>query len=126
MFYSTFYRSRSGEYIHASLQTWSPENPVDLVHSMEVLYYLDDIPGFLECVSNKWLREGGIFAFGIDHYLENDACHDWSEKVGTRMAMHSESEWRNMVESAGFEILRMFRAAPDEEWAGTLSVICRK
>ncbi len=116
----------AGTYIHADLQTWSPKNPVDLVHSMEVLYYLDDIPGFLELVCNKWLNEGGIFAFGIDHYLENDACHEWSKKVGTRMAMHSESEWRVMVESAGLEIIQMFRAAPGKDWCGTLTIISRK
>ena len=115
-----------GTYAHADLQSWAPENPVDLVHSMEVLYYLDDISGFLEMVNSKWLKSNGIFAFGIDHYLENEDCHGWSEKVGTPMAMHSESEWCKMVEAAGFEILRVFRAIQNEEWAGTLSVICRK
>ena len=115
----------AGKYIHADLQSWSPETPVDLVHSMEVLYYLDKIPEFLEWVAKKWLREGGIFAFGIDHYRENEACHGWSEKVGTPMAMHSESEWLEMVEDAGFTILQMFRAAPGPEWAGTLAVIAQ-
>ena len=115
-----------GTYTHADLLSWTPENPVDLVHSMEVLYYLDDIPGFLEMVNSKWLKSNGIFAFGIDHYLENEDCHGWSEKVGTPMAMHSEEDWKNMVENAGFEVLRMFRAAPSEDWAGTLSFICRK
>ena len=114
-----------GEYVHADLQTWSPETPVDLVHSMEVLYYLEDIPNFLSHVGNQWLREGGIFAFGIDHYLENVSCHGWSEKVGTRMAMHSEAEWLEMVEEAGFTILQMFRAAPGPERVGTLAVIAR-
>ena len=115
-----------GTYLHADLQTWAPEEPVDFVHSMEVLYYLDDIPEFLKLVCSKWLKTGAIFAFGIDHYLENDACHNWSEKVGTRMAMHSEREWHLMVENAGFEVLQMFRAASHNDWAGTLSMICRK
>ncbi|MDP6899618.1 MAG: class I SAM-dependent methyltransferase [Candidatus Thalassarchaeaceae archaeon] len=115
----------AGEYYEADLETWVPNQPVDLVHSMEVLYYLNDIPGFLDSVRSKWLRDDGIFAFGIDHYQENEACHDWSEKVGVRMAMHSESEWRDMVEGAGFEILRMFRASPREDWAGTLAIIAR-
>ena len=114
-----------GTYICADLQSWSPAEPVELVHSMEVLYYLDDIPAFLESVRHNWLQKNGIFAFGIDHYLENEACHGWSEKVGARMAMFSESEWRDMVEVAGFEILRMFRAAPNEEWVGTLAIVAR-
>mgnify|MGYP001264190809 CR=1 FL=1 len=87
--------------------------------------FLDDIPAFLESVRNNWLQIDGIFAFGIDHYQENEACHGWSEKVGARMAMFSESEWRDMVEVAGFEILRMFRAAPSEEWVGTLAIVAR-
>ena len=115
----------NGNYICADLRTWSPEEPVDLVHSMEVLYYLDNIPDFLESVRMKWLQDGGIFAFGIDHYKENEVCHDWSEKVGTQMAMFSENEWHEMVENAGFEILRMFRAAPSDEWVGTLAIVAR-
>jgi len=117
---------KDGDYICADLESWSPEKPVGLVHSMEVLYYLEDIPSFLHSVRDNWLQKDGILAFGIDHYYENDACHDWSEKVGVVMAMLSESEWREMVEGAGFEILRMFRANQTDEWAGTLAIIARK
>ena len=115
-----------GTYIHADLRTWKPEKSADLIHSMEVLYYLDDIPKFLENVNLHWLNTRGIFAFGIDHYLENENCHDWSEKVGTKMAMHSELEWREMVQDAGFEIVQMFRAAPKKDWVGTLAIVARK
>ena len=115
-----------GTYIHADLRTWKPDKPADLVHSMEVLYYLDDIPKFLENVNLHWLNTRGVFAFGIDHYLENEKCHDWSEKVGTKMAMHSELEWREMVQNAGFEIVQMFRAAPKKDWVGTLAIVARK
>ena len=115
-----------GTYVHADLGTWKPEKTVDLIHSMEVLYYLNDIPKFLESVNQYWLHKGGVFAFGIDHYLENENCHDWSDKVGTKMAMHSELEWRRMVENAGFDIVQMFRAAPRKDWVGTLAIIARK
>ena len=115
-----------GTYIHADLRTWKPEKSADLIHSMEVLYYLDDIPKFLENVNLHWLNTRGVFAFGIDHYLENENCHDWSEKVGTKMAMHSELEWREMVQNAGFEIVQMFRAAPKKDWVGTLAIVARK
>ena len=114
-----------GIYIHANLESWKPRKPVDLIHSMEVLYYLDDIPQFLERVNRYWLHKGGVLAFGIDHYLENEDCHDWSEKVGTEMAMHSESEWREMVQNAGFEIVQMFRAAPRKDWVGTLAIVAK-
>jgi len=115
-----------GTYIHADLQSWIPSEPVNLVHSMEVLYYLEDIPAFLRSVADYWLCEDGIFAFGVDHYEENEDCHEWSEKVGVSMAMFGEGEWRGMVEEAGFEILRMFRAASCDGWAGTLAIVASK
>ena len=115
-----------GTYVQADLSMWNPQHPVELVHSMEVLYYLEDIPAFLNHVNQYWLNKDGIFAFGIDHYFENEDCHGWSEKVGVRMAMHSQNEWKNMVEDAGFEVIRMFRSAQTSEWAGTLSFILRK
>ena len=113
-------------YIGADLSTWNPDEPVDLVHSMEVLYYLENIQEFLNRVYTHWLRDDGIFAFGIDHYYENMDCHGWSEKVGVRMAMYSENEWRQMVEKSGFKVIRMFRAAQTQEWAGTLTFILKK
>ncbi|MBN17463.1 MAG: nodulation protein S NodS [Euryarchaeota archaeon] len=113
-----------GEYIQADLESWTPKKRVDFVHSMEVMYYLNDIPGFLSNIRHKWLEKGGLLAFGVDHYLENLACHNWAEKVGVRMAMHSESEWCEMVEMAGFEIVENFRAA-DSNWAGTLAIVAR-
>jgi predicted TPR repeat methyltransferase len=115
----------SATYIHADLLSWKPEVAVDFVHSMEVLYYLNDIPQFLKSVKEHWLKEGGVLAFGVDHYHENQNCHNWSEKVGTPMAMYRESEWQGMVEMAGFTILQAFRAAPGPDWAGTLAIIAR-
>ena len=116
----------SGTYIGADLSTWNPDEPVDLVHSMEVLYYLENIQEILNRVYTHWLRDNGIFAFGIDHYYENMDCHGWSEKVGVHMAMYSENEWRQMVEKSGFKVIRMFRAAQTQEWAGTLTFILKK
>ena len=112
-----------GIYIQADLENWTPSKPVDLVHSMEVIYYLKDIPGFLSKIRDEWLKKGGVLAFGIDHYFENISCHDWAEKVGVQMAMYSELEWREMVENAGFEIVDFFRAAKGENWAGTLAIV---
>ena len=114
-----------GMYFHADLSTWSPPEKVDFVHSMEVLYYLDNIPAFLERVNSEWLVKGGVFAFGIDHYFENKESLDWPEKVGVRMTTHSESEWISLVESSGFDVLKSFRANEGEEWPGTLVIVAR-
>ena len=75
-----------GTYVGADLSMWNPQHPVELVHSMEVLYYLEDIPAFLNHVNQYWLNKDGIFAFGIDHYFENRTAMDGRRK--------SVSEWR--------------------------------
>ena len=114
-----------GLYFHADLMSWSPPEKVDIVHSMEVLYYLDNIPDFLENVRSKWLVKGGIFAFGVDHYLENKESLEWPEKVGVRMTTLSESEWVSLVNSSGLDVLKIFKANKNEEWPGTLVIVSR-
>ena len=114
-----------GMYYCANLMDWSPSEPVDIVHSMEVFYYLKDIPEMLRIIKEKWLTSEGILAFGVDHYAENEESLTWSDKVGVRMTTHSENEWKTIVETAGFDILRCFRAAPSGDWPGTLSFVAR-
>ena len=114
-----------GMYTCADLMVWRPPEPVDLVHSMEVLYYLDDIPSMLHRIRDLWLVPGGVFAFGVDHYAENEDSLSWPEKVGVHMTTLSENEWIELVESAGFDVLRCFLSAPGDGWPGTLSVIAR-
>ncbi len=114
-----------GMYFHANLSKWSPPEMVDLVHSMEVLYYLDDIPDFLNRVREEWLVSGGILAFGVDHYAENKDSLDWPEKVGVKMTTLSVTEWTHIVAEAGFEVLQVFRANSSESFLGTLSIIAR-
>ena len=114
-----------GMYFHQDVSKWSPPERVDFVHSMEVLYYLDDIPGFLNLIRREWLVPGGILAFGVDHYFENKDSLDWPEKVGVRMTTLSEEEWTDLVLDAGFEVLRVFRANMTESFPGTLSIIAQ-
>ena len=114
-----------GMYSCADLMDWSPSEPVDLVHSMEVFYYLKDIQEMLRIIKEKWLTSEGILAFGVDHYAENEESLTWPGKVGVRMTTHSENEWKKIVETAGFDVLRCFRAAPSDDWPGTLSFVAR-
>lgn len=114
-----------GDYVHTDLLSWSPPNPVDLIHSMEVFYYLEDSAGLLEHIAS-WLSPGGYLIFGVDRYQENPESHDWDEQVGCYMALLSEAEWRAVVESAGLEVRRCWRAAPREDWPGTLAILAQK
>ncbi len=116
-----------GDYHHADLMQWSPKERVNLVHSMEVFYYLKDTAALLAKV-NDWLVEGGYLVFGVDRYFENPQSHDWDQQVGCFMALHSEEEWTKLVVGAGFSILKRWRAAPrsSEGWSGTLAFLCIK
>ena len=53
-----------GTYLLDDLSSWDPTEPVDLVHSMEVLYYLEDPSAFLERLVSTWLRPGGRSSSG--------------------------------------------------------------
>ena len=116
----------SGTYIGADLSTWNPDQPVDLVHSMEVLYYLENIQEFLNRVYTHWLRDNGIFAFGIDHYYENIDSHSWQEKLGTKMLMLKEVDWIQIFKIAGLNEVESWRSNKDENWAGTLVITGKK
>ena len=62
-----------GNYVEAMLPDWKPDDAVDLVHTMECLYYLDDPLGFLLTLHDDWMKPGGRLVVGVDHYTENPA-----------------------------------------------------
>ena len=110
----------SGEYILANLMEWKPDKKVELVHSMEVFYYLPNPEKLINHIAINWLSEGGRLIFGIDHYEENQASLDWPEKCGIDMITEAESGWKVMLERVGFSEIQSWRAASSEDWAGTL------
>jgi SAM-dependent methyltransferase len=114
-----------GAYEIGQLMSWQPAQPVDLVVSMEVLYYLDDPVALLRRMAMTWLKPGGYAVIGIDHYQENEESLAWPQFVGTRMATWPESQWLEALEQAGFTRVRHWRAAPRPGWAGTLAMLVR-
>jgi trans-aconitate methyltransferase len=112
-----------GTYVHADLTTWDPPHPVDLVVSMEVLYYLDDPLTLLKRIAKRWLKPGGYAVIGIDHYEENAVSLGWPAYVGTRMTTWPEARWLAALEDAGFRLVRTWRAAPKRDGAGTLAML---
>ena len=114
-----------GSYEIGDLMTWRPAAAVDLVVSMEVLYYLEDPVALLRRIAREWLKPGGYAVIGIDHYQENEPSLGWPEFVGTRMATWPQAQWLTALESAGFTQVRHWRAAPGPGWAGTLVMLVR-
>ena len=58
-----------GEYFVGDLPGWRPKESVDLILSMEFIYYLDEPLKFFGILHDDWLSSGGSVVFGLDHYL---------------------------------------------------------
>ena len=114
-----------GHYILADLVSWEPSARVDLVVSMEVLYYFADPLTVLRQIATKWLKPGGYAVFGIDHYQENETSLHWPKNVGVYMTTWPEAKWLSTIADAGFTCVRTWRAAPSPGWAGTLVMLVR-
>ena len=115
-----------GEYFHGMLPEWSPDTPVNLVLSMEFLYYLEDPISFFRTLHMEWVLPGGSVAVGIDHYLENESSLDWSESLGVHMTTLSAAEWEEGLRMAGFQKVESFFTGAKEGWNGTLVLIGTK
>jgi len=115
-----------GEYIHAMLPDWRPDEPVDLLHTMEVLYYLDDPRQFLTVLYEHWLKPGGRIVIGVDHYFENPSSHDWGPSLNVHMALLTIDEWKKGLENAGFIDVETIQVGAKEGWNGTLVLTARR
>ncbi len=80
----------------------------DAVFSMEVFYYLPNLPWALMSTL-RLLKPGGLFACIVDFYEENTASHGWSEDIGINLNLLSSEKWRQVMEEVGFEIVEQAR-----------------
>ncbi|HET6348032.1 MAG TPA: class I SAM-dependent methyltransferase [Candidatus Krumholzibacteria bacterium] len=113
----------SGDYVLGDLMAWRPARPVDLVVSMEVLYYMQDPTALLRTMATHWVKPGGHAVFGIDHYAENRDSLTWPGDVGVHMTTWPEQRWFAALDDAGFTRLRTWRAAAKPGHAGTLAML---
>ena len=117
--------SRS-EFLLENIDTYSSPDKFDLIHSMEVLYYLENPALTVKKIAYSWLNEGGRLIAGIDLYFENQESHSWEEKVGTKMMMLKEAEWIEIFSSAGLKDVKSWRSNQSQTWAGTLVLTGKK
>ena len=115
-----------GTYIVADLMTWAPLHAVDLVVSMEVIYYVNDPVALFKRIATSWLKPGGYAVFGIDHYQENAPSLEWPSYVGTRMTTWPEARWLAALEEAGLTRVRAWRAAALPGSSGTLAMLVQR
>ncbi len=115
-----------GKYACQRLPDWQPESKVDLVITMEFMYYLEDPLAFLSTLNRHWLKEGGIIAIGIDHYVENPVSISWPDSLGVPMVTMSIQEWVEGLEDAGFSGVEHHQTGAREDCGGTLVLLGRK
>ena len=115
-----------GVYEYGMLPEWSPDNSVDLVLSMEFLYYLEDPVSFFKTLHRAWISPGGSVALGVDHYLENESSLGWSESLDVHMTTLSAKEWKEGLEMAGFRNVETFFPGAKDGRNGTLVLIGTK
>ena len=113
-------------YILADINSYVSPMKFDLIHSMEVLYYLDDPASKVKSLCDHWLEEQGRLIIGIDHYYENLDSHSWEEKVGTPMLMLKEAEWLDIFNESGLGDIKSWRSNESKDWAGTLVLTGKK
>jgi len=117
---------KKSEYLHENIDTYNSPEKFDLIHSMEVLYYLKNPALTLKNITDSWLNKGGRLIAGVDLYDENQVSHSWEEKVGTKMMMLKEAEWIEIFSSAGLQEVESWRSNQSQDWAGTLVLTGKK
>ena len=108
------------KYLLADLDSYKPVKKYDVIHSMEVLYYLKNPEEFICKIHNDWINSNGRLIVGIDLYFENPESHSWEENVGTRMHMLRKDDWLNIFKSSGFLEVKTWYSNQNEKWNGTL------
>jgi len=111
-----------GRYICANLLDWKPENKVDLVHTMEVLYYFKDPMLILGKIYNDWVLPGGRLICGVDYYFENIDSHSWQKDLGVVMTLFSEREWTEAFIKTGFKEVKTWFSNSKPNQNGTLII----
>lgn len=112
----------NGDYIYADLLKWSPEEKVDFIHSMEVLYYFENPGKLINHMKSNWLKPNGKMIMGVDFYQEHERSHSWPMDLGTPMTLLNENEWKLLFNENGFSSVESYRANANGDFPGTLIV----
>ncbi|MEK9602848.1 MAG: class I SAM-dependent methyltransferase [Flavobacteriaceae bacterium] len=116
-----------GNYFCEDIRQWSPVKPFDVVHSMEVFYYVEQPDALIQNIFNTWLNPGGRLVMGIDFYFENTSCHSWPEDCGVNiMQLYPQKKWIEFFSKAGFKKVSSRNIGAKENWKGTLVVMGEK
>ena len=116
----------NGNYVYKDLMDWEPKTLVDMVHSMEVIYYFKDPKKIILHMKDKWLKPNGKLITGLDFYKENIDCHNWPEKLNTKMTLLSIKEWIQILKNCGLKDVKSYQTNPSDSFEGTLILYGKK
>ena len=116
----------NGNYVYSDLMEWEPKALVDIVHSMEVIYYFNDPKKLILHMKDKWLKPNGKLIIGLDFYKENTDCHNWPKKLNTKMTLLSIKEWTRILKNCGLGDIKNYQTNSSDSFEGTLIVYAKK
>ena len=116
----------NGNYIYKDLMKWEPKAIVDIVHSMEVIYYFNDPKKLILHMKDKWLKPNGKLIIGLDFYKENTDCHTWPKKLNTKMTLLSIKEWTRILKNCGLGDIKNYQTNSSDSFEGTLILYAKK
>ena len=113
-------------FFQTNLNNWNPGHKFDIIYSMEVIYYLKDPEEFVKECYKKWLKPGGLFIAGIDHYKENKESLSWPEDLNVLMQTKSINDWKKTLIYNNFSNCSVRQVNQKDDWPGTLIFWGRK
>ena len=116
----------NGNYIYKDLMEWEPKALVDIVHSMEVIYYFNDPKKLILHMKDKWLKPNGKLIMGLDFYKENSDCHDWPKQLDTQMTLLSINQWVELLKNCGLKDVISYKTNTNDSFEGTLVLYAKK
>jgi len=116
----------NGNYIYKDLMEWEPKALVDIVHSMEVIYYFNDPKKLILHMKDKWLKPNGKLIMGLDFYKENSDCHDWPKQLDTQMTLLSINQWVELLKNCGLKDVISYQTNTNDSFEGTLVLYAKK
>ncbi len=116
----------NNQYICSEILNWTPPHTFDIIHSMEVLYYLENPSEVIKNIYSTWLNQTGCFIFGIDHYSENLPSINWPSECGVNMNTKPINYWFTIMKEAGFKNIQHWQCGEKDDWMGTLVIMGEK
>lgn len=111
-----------GQYFHSDLLKWIPNEKVDYVHSMEVIYYFKQPEQLIFHIAENWMSSNGVMIMGIDYYEENLKSHSWPMDLNTHMTLLSIEAWVTLFNACGLSQVSAFQTNASNDFLGTLVI----